>query len=150
MKMLRGIAISLMITTFVVMLSCASFQNAVTPCWIEQDVGNYTGEDMTSILPYTTIADAERLQVYLTYTHQSNQIEFMRLSEDDVRKVDLLMGIQKGHIQRAAELKEQLFSATGPGGLLAAFLPGLGLGAFLIPRKKDTVKIKELENGKTV
>lgn len=142
-KLAKAIALTLAVAVVLIMLSCSAAQDSVTPCWISKIIGEYTGEPMRAFMPYTTIADAKRLALYLTYTHQSNQIDFMRLSEDDVRHVGLLQEIQAGHLQRAAQLKDTLFSPAGPGSMLLGMLPMLGIGIAI--RRPGDISKKELE-----
>lgn len=143
---MKKIAIGLVITLLIGFLGCAAFQDAVTPCWIDEGVGEYTGEPLKSIMPYTTLADEARLRIMMNYTHDTNQIHLVRQSEDDVRWVGLLRDVQIGHRRRAESLKETIFDPEGGVGVLVATLLGGTVGATLIPRKRDTVRIKELEN----
>ena len=52
------------------------------------------------------------------------------------------------NIASAEELRNTLFSPTGPVSMLSAAL-GLGLGGYFIQRPSDKKRIAELENGNT-
>lgn len=148
-KLAKAVVLALAVVVILVLLGCAAMQEAVTPCHIDSRMGAYTGEPMTSYMPYTTIADAKRLKEFMAYKSETRQIDFMRLSEDDIRYVDLMQKVQRGHLRRAAALKDTLFSPTGPGSILLGMIPALGIGAFAISKPGDKKQIKELEK-KTV
>ncbi len=130
----------LAVVMILILLGCSSAQDAITPCWIPERMGEYTGEPMKLFMPYTTIADAKRLAEFMAYESETRQIDFMRLSEDDIRYVDMMQKIQRGHLRRAAELKQELFSPTGTGSILLGMLPAGILGSVLIRRPGDVKK----------
>jgi len=139
-KLAKTIGLMLAVAMILILLGCSSMQDAVTPEWIPKDVGLYTGQPMTSIMPYTTIADAKRLGVWIDYVSTGYQIQFERLSENDLRKVANMKKIQRGHHRRAAELKNEMFSPTGTGSILLGMLPAGILGSVLIRRPGDVKK----------
>lgn len=142
-KLAKAVALALAVTVVLIMLGCSAAQDSVTPCWIDKRIGKYTGEPMTSLMPWTTIADSERLAIYMRYAHDKNQVGYLRLSEDDVDYVGVMQRIQIGHDQRAAQLKDTLFSPHGPGSMLLGMLPILGIGIAI--RRPGDVSKKELE-----
>lgn len=148
MTKLQKMLVALSVLLLVALIGCSGFQDGIVPCWIEQRVGDYTGEPMTSALPYTTIADAKRQMDFMQYVHDTKQLGFLRLSENDVRFVRQMNKIQTGHLDRAQELRDNVFFPTGPGGLLLAMLPALAIGKYGLSNPSDKKKIAELENGK--
>lgn len=143
-KLLVGVFVLLLIAIF----GCASMQNVVTPMYINPEVGEYTGEEMTSWMPWTTIWDGDRLAAKMKFLHESNLIELERAAENDIRHYGFLNNALILNRKDAVEVRDAAFSPTGPGGLLLAGLPMLGIGAMCISKPGDKKKIKELENGK--
>lgn len=141
---------TLIVTSILVtVIGCSAWMDGITPAYIEPDVIDYAKVEPKVFTPYTSLWDAKRIVKGLDYQHYMNQAELNRLIEDDNMKHKHLNGIQQGYNNSAEELRNTLFSPTGPVSMLSAAL-GLGLGAFLIPRPSDKKKIAELENGKTV
>ncbi|MHC4464506.1 MAG: hypothetical protein ACYS30_24210, partial [Planctomycetota bacterium] len=128
-KFLKAIGLMLAAAMILILLGCSSMQDAVTPCWIDARVGEYTGEPLTSIMPYTTIADSKRLDVFMKYQHDLNQVNYLYQMDRDVDYVDLIQKVQRGHNRRAAELKGEIFSPTGTGSILLGMLPAGILGS---------------------
>lgn len=143
-KLLVGGLVLLVIT----IIGCSSVQNAVTPCYINPDVGEYTGEGMTSWMPWTTIWDADRLAAKMEFLHDANLTELARAAEDDIKYYGFLNEALILDRANAVTIKEAVFDPSGSVGMLLAGLPMFGLGALLIRKPGDNKLIKELENGK--
>lgn len=130
------------------LIGCASFQDVVTPCSIDKDTAEYAGESPTSLLPWPTLWDAERIKEKMDYVHQMNQIVLDREIEDDNLKYAYLNKVHGVHMTDAQELQGNLFNPESPLGMLLPAGMGLTLGGILIPRSKDRKEINELKNGK--
>jgi hypothetical protein len=147
MSKLQKLLVSVSVLLLVALIGCSTFQDSIIPCWIEERVGNYTEEPMTSILPYTTIADAERQMDFMQYVHETKQLGYLRLSEDDERFVQQMNKIQTDHLIRAQELRDNIFNEDGAGGLLLSTLLGGTLGWTLLSKPSDKKEIEKLKNG---
>lgn len=141
------VIILLSATILVAFFGCSIAMDALTPCPIQPAAGIYTGESITDFLPFSTLHDARRIDTKMDYVHESNQISFARLMEDDVNEYEFLKDIHTFNIQSALQFQETVFSPTSPIGALIPGLGGLGLGAYLISKPEDRKKIKKLENG---
>lgn len=121
-----------------IILGCASFQEALTPCYIPPAAVKYADANETSILPWTTLFDAKRVGMKMDFVHALYQIT-------DRMKYEYLRGIMRFHIAAAEELKTTLFSPTGAVGLLITSALGGTAGALLLSKPADKKKIKRLE-----
>ncbi|HEC64215.1 MAG TPA: hypothetical protein ENI23_02855 [bacterium] len=110
-----------------VMLGCASFQDALTPCYIPPETLEYTDAPATTFFPFTTLFDAKRVDFKLDYTYTLQTMKYKYLK-----------GIGTFHRIGAEELQASLFSPEGPIGLLLPTIFGGTLGALLIKRPQDT------------
>jgi len=144
MPKLQKIMVGFTIIFLVAFLSCAGFQDAVTPCHIDAEVAEYSEGDMATYLPFTTLRDAKELKRRMDFMHLSNQEEINRLSEDDFMIYHFLDDSLSVGMSDAEQLRDNLFDPAGPGGLLITTLLGGTLGATLIKRPGDKSK-KELE-----
>lgn len=134
----QNLVATVSILLLLVLLGCASFQDALTPCYISPAVLKYADANGTSILPWTTLFDAKRITTKMDFVHSLRQMS-------DRMRYTYLKGIQQFHIAGAEELKVSLFDPTGP---LALIIPtGLAAtaGALLFSKPTDKKKIKELE-----
>lgn len=141
MNKLQKLLIVVTALSLILMFGCSLFQNAITPCYIEEDAAIYAAEPLTELLPYTSLLDAERIDSKVDYKHQLNQVDLNRLMEDDDMKYDFLKDRSTIHITAAKEFKQTMFSPEGPVGLLLPTLFGGVLGGLLIKRPQE----KELE-----
>lgn len=133
----------------VTVLGCSAWMEGVVPAFVDPAVIDYANVSPT-VLPipgYVSLWDARRIKRDLDFMHLSEQIRIARDMEDDQMRYRHLNDAMQTNIASAEELRNTLFSPTGPVSMLSTVL-GLGLGAFLIPRRKDVERIKELENGK--
>ena len=132
----------LLLTAFI---TTGCFQDVLTPAWIDASAIAYAQEKVPSILPWTTLWDAERVAVGLEQQHFLNQRELARLQEDDTTTYDFLSASHSYNIASAKELRDNVFSPTSPIGALIPALGGLGLGYIGLSRPADKKKLKELE-----
>jgi len=114
-----------------VMIGCSSFQDAVTPCYIPNEIIETTDVNIPILkwMPYTSLFDAKYVRT---------KMEFQYL-------------LHKNLLNKSMEVSEafqqRLFSPEGPIGLLIPALGGFGLGSLLISKPKDKKEIEKLKNG---
>lgn len=135
---IKKLTVWLCILGLTVMLGCASFQDAITPCYIEPATLKYADANATTFLPFTTLFDAERVDRKMDFVHQWNQTK-------DNMQYGFLKGLNAFHIGAAEEFQTALFSPEGPIGLMLPTVMGGTLGALLISKPDDKKKIVELE-----
>ncbi len=145
-KLLVGVLVLFVVT----LIGTSCIQDAVTPQYIDPEVGVYAGEDMTSWMPWTTIWDGDRLAAKMRFLHDSNLIELDRAKENDIRYYGFLNDALVLDRQDAVAIKSAVFDPAGPLGVLLTGLPLFGLGALLIRKPGDTKVIEELKNNKEV
>lgn len=134
----QNLIVTVSVLLLIVLLGCASFQDALTPCWISPAAIDYADANATSILPWTTLFDAKRISAKMNFVHSWNQIA-------DRMEYEYLSGIHRFHIAGAEELKTSLFDPTGPLALLIPTSLAATAGALLFSKPSDKKKIKELE-----
>jgi hypothetical protein len=135
----------------VTVLGCAAWMEGLTPAYVDPAAIEYADTEPT-VLPipgYVSLWDARRIKRELDFAHLTEQIRIARDLEDDQMRYKHLQDAMQINIASAEELRNTLFSSTGPLSILFAAVPALGLGAYLIQRPSDRKKITELENGKT-
>jgi len=137
-KKIQTLAATVSIVLLVILLGCASFQDALTPCYVSPAVIKYADANETSILPWSTLFDAKRITAKMNFVHAWNQIA-------DRMEYEYLSGIHQFHIAGAEELKTSLFDPTGPLALLIPTSLAATAGALLFSKPTDKKKIKELE-----
>ena len=150
MKLYQKILTVVSAVVLVTVLGCSAWMDGLTPAYIDPVAIDYA-ETTPTVLPipgYTSLWDAKRIQGELDFQHFVKQVDIARTLEDDAARYKHLQRAMQINIASAEELRDTLFSSTGPVSILAAGL-GLGLGAYLIPRPSDRRRIAELENGKT-
>ena len=140
-KLLVGVLILFVVT----LVSTSCIQDAVTPCYIDPDIGEYTGDNMTSWLPWTSIWDADRLAAKMKFLHDANLTELERAAEDDTKYYGFLNDALILDRADAVIIKNTVFSPEGPLGMLLSGLPMFGLGAMLLSKPSDKKRIAELE-----
>lgn len=131
----------------VTVLGCSAWMEGVVPTYCDPPAIEYSKTKPKVFTPYTSLWDARRIKREMEFMHLSEQTRIARDMEDDQMRYRHLNDAMQTNIASAEELRNTLFSPTGPVSMLSAAL-GLGLGAFLIPRPSDKKRIKELENGK--
>lgn len=139
-KKLKSLIITICVLGLVVLYGCAAVSNVATPCFISEDVIEYSGEKPTSILPWTTLYDAERIDKAMDFMHLIKQRDLERAMDDDYDEYTYIKSIQNEHTASARQIKETVFTPTGPVGLALTTLFGGTMGALLIPRPGDKKK----------
>lgn len=135
---LKKLIIWICILGLVTILGCASFQDAITPCYISPEALEYANEKPTSILPITTLLDAKRVSMKMDYVHSLNQLS-------DTMYYEFLREVNSFHMGASKKFQAAVFSPIGPIGLLVPTITAGTLGALLISKPDDKKKIKELE-----
>ena len=129
----------------VTVLGCSAWMEGGTPAYIDPAAIEYSKAEPTVFTPYTSLWDARRIRREMNFQYFTKKVQAARNIEDiDMRHRHLDDAMQI-HIASAEELRDTLFSPTGPLSILFAAIPALGLGAYLIPRPADKRRIAELE-----
>ncbi len=121
-----------------VILGCASFQAALTPCYVSPAAAKWANTKTTSLFPWTTLFDAQRVEMKLDYVYTMKQIT-------DTLDYEYHKGITRFHKAAGEELRAALFDPTGPIGLFVTTTLGVSAGGLLLSKPSDRKKIKELE-----
>lgn len=121
-----------------VILGCASFQAALTPCWVSPAAAEWANTKTTSLFPWTTLFDAQRVEMKLDYVYTMKQIT-------DTLDYEYHKGITRFHKAAGEELRAALFDPTGPIGLFVTTTLGASAGGLLLSKPTDRKKIKQLE-----
>lgn len=135
---IQNLLAAISIFLLIVILGCASFQDALTPCYISPAALEYAKTGGSTILPWSTLFDAKRVSMKMDYVHTLAQIS-------DNLEYEYLRGISRFHISAGEELKATLFDPAGPVGLLVTTSLGVTAGGLLLSKPTDRKKIKELE-----
>lgn len=140
--MIKKLFIWLCILGLTVMIGCSAVQKAVIPCYIPPAALDYADvNEPATFLPFTTLFDAERVDMKVDFVHSYNQVT-------DKMQYEYVKGLNTFHMSASKRLQTALFSPEGPVGLLLPTLMGGTLGALLISKPNDKKRITELENGK--
>ncbi len=125
-KIITGLCVS----GLVIILGCSSFQDAVTPCYIPEEVIKSTGTNLPLIsgMPYTSLFDARYVKTKLYYQYLLHN------------------NLMTTSIQASEMFQQKIFSPSGPLALLLPTGLGLTLGSLLIRRPQDKKEIEELKN----
>lgn len=126
------------IILLLIVLGCASFQAALTPCYVSPAAAAWADTKTTSIFPWTTLFDAQRVDMKLDYVYTMKQIT-------DTLDYEYHKGITRFHKAAGEELRAALFSPTGPLALIVPTGLAATAGALLFSKPTDKKKIKELE-----
>lgn len=126
----------IMAAILLLFIGSSCVQDLITPAYVDKDAAAWAEvpTKLWSKQPYTTLWDVKRLLAAMDFKFAKEQIKHGYYS-----------GIMNVSKFAGTELKQTIFSPTGPVAALAAGIPGLALGAYLIPRPKDKKKITELE-----
>ena len=139
MKYVRTITAIVCLIAFAALMVVAGCQDSITPCYVDERVGEYTGANMTSLLPYTTIADAKRLGREMNYMSVEKREALLEAVKKNSRLHAFLTNALSDNLIDANSLRETLFGPTGVASALAGML-GLGAGAMFIKRPGDLRK----------
>ncbi len=134
--MKKTLSVVLCITGFVILMGACALQDYVVPCYVNERVGEYTGTNMTSLAPYTTIADAKRLGKEMNYVSVEKREALLEEVKKNSRLHAFLADALSVNLIDANALRETLFAPTGVFGALTGLL-GLGAGAMFIRRPGD-------------
>lgn len=149
MKYLKPFLIILLATIILAIIGCSGFQDALTPCHIDGVAIEYSGQEATSYMPWTTVWDAKRIRAYLNFNHVQYQNACERLKQDDTLTYAFLLNGVDANIADSVQFQATVFSPTGPLGALLLAGGGLGIGALAIKRPGDKSK-KQIELEKSV
>lgn len=147
MTKIQKVVIGLSVLLLVALIGCTSFQSAFAPMYIDPDVGEYTGEEMTSWFPWTSIWDGDRLMKKMIFLHTATLLELERAAEDEISHVSFLTDSLVLSRKDAVEFRDSVFNPEGAMGLLLPTLLGGTIGGLLIRRPQDTKEIEKLKNG---
>jgi hypothetical protein len=139
MKTLKTLSAILCLATFAVLMGAAGCQDYIVPCYVDERIGEYTDANMTSLTPYTTIADAKRLGKEMNYVSVEKREALLQEVKKNNRLHAFLADALSANLIDANALRETLFSPTGVFGALTGLL-GLGAGALFIKRPGDLRK----------
>jgi len=129
MKAIQGLVVVLIISGLGLFIGCSAIQDAITPTYVDKAAAEWSQQPTTMFLPYTTLWDAKRIVAAMDFRFATEKIRYGYYS-----------GIMSLSIAGGEELKQTLFSPTGPIGLLATTVGGGTLGALLIERPGDKSK----------
>ena len=126
----------------IVFIGVGCVQDAIIPMEIVPDAIEYSGEEATSYVPWTTIHDGRRIQRKIEYIHLTKQEAAKRLAEDDKMFHDYINNNMTIDMANAQQIKDVVFNPTGPLALMFPALAGLGLGRYLkSPREQELEKV---------
>jgi len=148
MKFLKVFSVALLAALLLGFIGCAGFQDVLMPCHIGEAAVEYSGQEATSYMPWTSIWDAKRIRAYMNFNHIQYQNTYERLKRDDALTHAFLLSSADANIADAMQFQATVFSPTGPIGALLLAGSGLGIGALAIKRPGDKTK-KEIEPEKS-
>lgn len=149
MKFLKMFLVILFASLLLAVIGGGCFQDLLMPIHIDEAAIEYSGQEATSYMPWTTVWDAKRIRGYVNYMHVQTQNAYERLKKDDSLTHAFLLDGVDANIADAEELQAQVFSPTSPLGAMLLAGGGLGLGALAIKRPGDKSK-KQVELEKSV
>lgn len=137
-KLGKALVTLVCVVGLVIMFGCASFQDLATPCHINEDAIEYSGQPATSYLPWTTVFDAERIKAYIDYEHMDLQRYFKVTAEEDNLHYNFLTDRVTSSIADAREFQQKVFNPNGSIGIAITALFGGTIGAMFIntPKKE--------------
>lgn len=135
--MLKTLTAVLCLAAFVVLMGACAIQDYLVPNYIDKRMGERTGAEMIGgPMPYTTIADAQRLGRELNFVSVEQREALLQEIEKSGRFDTFLAKGHELYMIDANALRETLFGSNGVfGGLMG--LMGLGAGAVFIRRPGD-------------
>jgi hypothetical protein len=139
MKIFRILTAAICLVLFVALMVGCAMQDYLVPCYVDERVGEYTDANMTSLLPFTTIADAKRLGKELNFVGVEKREAFLEAVKKDSRLKAFLANSVSDNLIPAEALRETLFGPTGVFGAATGML-GLGAGWMFLKRPGDLRK----------
>ena len=149
MRFFKTLLVTLIVALLLGFMGCIGLQDIATPIHIDEAAIEYSGQEATSYMPWTTVYDAKRIRAYINYIHVQTQNAYERLKKDDSLTHAFLLDSIDANIADAMEFQATVFRPTGPIGALFLAGGGLGVGALAIKRPGDKSK-KQLELEKSV
>lgn len=149
MRFFKTLLVALIVTLLLGFMGCVGFQDIITPCHIDETVIEYSGQEATSYMPWTSVWDAKRIRAYVNFNHVQYQNACERLKQDDSLTHAFLLDGVDANIADSVQFQATVFSPTGPIGALLLAGGGLGIGALAIKRPGDKSK-KQVELEKSV
>ncbi len=142
-KKLQRLILATAIMGLAIFFGCASMKDLIIPAYIPPASLEYSGSEPTTLLPFTTLFDLKRVDMKMDFVYATSQMT-------EKLKYKFLKGVNYVHISASEELREAVFSPSGPIALMFPMLLGGTVGSLLISKPEDKKKIKELEkaNGK--
>jgi len=145
MKFLKAFLVVLFVSLLLAFVGCSGFQDILTPCHISKDVLEYSGQEATSYMFFTSVWDAKRIRAYVNFNHIQYQNACERLKQDDSLTHAFLLDSVDTNIADSVQLQKTIFNPTGPIGALLLAGSGLGIGAIAIKRPGDKSKKQTAE-----
>lgn len=136
----KGLVAMLLLTGLVAMFGCALVQDAVVPLNIEQEAIEYSGQEPTSWVPWTTLYDGNRILEWIEFNHLQYQLACDRMKEDDKLIHGKIVGRLNVSIDQADSFKSKVFSPDGAIAMAFPMLFGGAFGALFIKRPGDKSK----------
>ncbi len=136
MKTLSAI---LCLILFAALMGACAMQDHLVPNYIDKRMGERTGAKMTSLMPYTTIADAQRLGRELNFVSVEKRKALLQEIEKGSRFDAFLAKGHELYMIDANALRETLFGANGVVSTAMGML-GLGAGWMFLKRPGDLRK----------
>ena len=131
-KLGKGIITLVCVVGLVAILTGGCFQDLMTPCHINPEVIEYSQQEATSYLPWTTVFDAERIKAYTDYKHIDLQALYDNAKALDRREYVFLTERLDLGIAGARQLQQRLFNPNGSVGMIMTALFGTTIGAMFI------------------
>lgn len=148
-KWLKYIGVALLVIGELALIGCAMAPDLVIPCWIEPEAAEYADVNIPGLLPYTTLHDARQVARGMNFKHLTSQTAILRDLDDENLRYNYLNNAHSLYMRQSEQLKENVFSPTGPIGiLLSGGILGT-MGIVLVDRPGTRQKLAEAkEQGK--
>lgn len=133
-KLLQTIIITLAGLISLVFIGCTLVQDGIVPCYVDPNAAAYADEPLTSIMPWTTIADAKRIESKMDYVYETKKLGYVYFKDN-----------MAFHLLNSEQFKHSIFAPDGALSLLLIGGPMCALGAFGVSKPADKKKVLELE-----
>lgn len=135
-RLIKTLTAVLCIAGFTALMGACAMQDHLVPNYIDERIGERTGTKMTSLVPYTTVADAKRLGRELNFVRVEKREALLQEIEKGDRYDSFLAESHRLYLIDGNALRETLFGPTGVVSALAGLI-GLSAGTFLLKRPGD-------------